>query len=529
MATVLEKALLVLGIKTEGLSVAKKEVKGFTDGIHSDLKSAKVALAGYFSVSFAEGLKDKVVDMAKEIKLATREMGTDDTDRIQRYGKAFEKMGLSLHDATRAFDTLLEKRKEALKNGGESEKFFRGFGIGEKDLRSIEDGGVLFEKVAQAAGRDPKSREAFLDEFGSRRGGLLLGAANQLKGLGEFGMMSKEEIEQITSAAREMKEAQHEFAVAAGPFVAALYHFASVMMRNIGFTPENEPMTGEERRTGAIAQIDDMIGVVGTMFNSGIGTPYDKNEFEEIQNLRSELTGNINPFKENGPNELRKTHDPKRLQQIEERLFELRTGRKLKPGRQAPEPMSPTGELAWTQSYGRFDPNGEEDFYGVYEGGETQTVGRAGDVALYSASRNKINKRIQDRAFAAAFGSARDNDAKKKLLDTQASKIVERYRNEDDPEKRADILDDLIKIGQERYSLDNPKSAGNGFKADSLAALGGFSGGAIAGVTDVDSTKGVLQTQVGLLRDILNGINGLPADLRDAIINAATQPINDLK
>lgn len=226
MANFVDNLKIVLGLETKGVGVVQGQLRGFINGTRSELAGLKAGVAGFFSVSAFQSLARGAMEMANEIKMISRQTGLSATE-AQKLQIAFGKVGLDVMDATRAFDVLADKRQEALEKGGDAAKLFRAFGIGEDELKSLETGRDIFDKIAQKVKdvNDPKTRQAFIDIFGTRRGSILVGAAKAYED-SKTGtsrqIISESDVEALAQAGKDMKIAANNMKVGVAPYLAWL-------------------------------------------------------------------------------------------------------------------------------------------------------------------------------------------------------------------------------------------------------------------------------------------------------------------
>lgn len=457
MATGVDKLLIILGIKTENFSAVRGATKSLVAGVRSDIAQVKGMVAGFFTVAAATQLASAVSQQAQNWKDLSEQTGRS-TDEIQRYDKAFKKVGLGAKDAAGLFEILATKRREALEGDGAAELIFRKFGIGEDELRSLESGADIFERIAR--GRSPTNqadRDLFSEMFGSKRGGKALAGAAELANLGDIKLMSKEDIRDLDESAKKFQEASLNFKIAAAPLVTALINFGSKSVSSIGsavkgFTIGND--TDAQKYDGGV------IGEMEAALQSSVDAAQKQREFDYLK----------------------------------------RTGKRYRQRNIIHDPY-------------KDDP-------------ATAELIKSGAMAdEFSLGRNRAAKALQESAFGIIFKGA-NTDRKKSMLDSQIAGMVEFANNKGTSvEDKRKAHQDILKLAGERAALDFG-SRQSGFKADSLAAVGGFIGGAAAGI---DPSMLVQQDQLTTMRSVLSAIKNLPPEIAEAVERAARGPMGDVR
>lgn len=444
MATIIDQLKVVLGFETKGMESVKAQVRSFGEGTAKELMSVKGIIAGMFTVGFGKELYGKLKESALEIKAISRLTGQS-TDDVQRYQKAFSKVNLEVEDANRAFDILLEKRKEALEEGGKSARIFSAMGITEAELRNLESGAEIFERITRVA-NDPKNmaqREMFLDLFGTRRGGKLLAASQQLANQKEFPMFAEWDIDKFVEASKKMKEATHEFNVAAMPLAASLAGFSAKAMKWINKLSGDESQPAIDKE--AIYQ--RAVGMSGNLSGRAIGN-YSPEDQETLQNIIKETS-----FDWFGLS--KRSTSPKQLQLFSDMLDQLETKGKLRPGKRGIAATSGPG--SYRQAIEAIHPGASMD--------ESDSAGGG----IYSKDREKITANLNEAMLRLIMrgGSPAQKAAE---LSKSLRDLENQAKNEKDPVERSKLqakaigiagdLSDINRSGRSAQSLDNLASHG---------------------------------------------------------------------
>lgn len=242
----LEQLKIILGIEAKGFAAVSGIIKGFTEGANRQFAALKNQVAGFFTVAAGTALVRSVSQMAERWKDLSEQTGLS-TDAVQKYDFAFKKVGLTAEAAAQAFDVLTDKRREALESGGTAEMMFRKFGISEDELRSLNTGAALFERMAKGRrASNQGDRELFAEAFGAKRGGKLLASAAALEEGGPPSLMSEGDLKALDQAAKDFANAALQFKIAAGPLVVALTNFATKLLKGDAYGIENEIVQAAE-------------------------------------------------------------------------------------------------------------------------------------------------------------------------------------------------------------------------------------------------------------------------------------------
>lgn len=226
MGAIIDQLKVILGIESRGFAAVHGQVRNFSDSVHRQFAGLKNTVAGFFTIAAGRELVVSVTHMAERWKDLAEQTGQS-TDEVQKFDAAFKRVGLTAEDAARAFDHLTDKRREALEEGGAAETMFRKFGIGEAELRSLDSGAKIFERLSRGrSATNQGDRELFNEMFGTKRGGKLLAGATALEEGKPPSLMSKEDLEKLDEASKAFERAMLEFKIASAPMVTSLVDFA---------------------------------------------------------------------------------------------------------------------------------------------------------------------------------------------------------------------------------------------------------------------------------------------------------------
>lgn len=197
-----------------GLNKAEKSAQQSARNLATQFKTMVGAYFGYSAFSstlrsvFAQA--GKVKDLADQIEQST--------DSIQKWGAAFEGVGLTIEDASTAFLKLLDAKKRAMEGDAGAVDAFNLFGVG-----GMVAGGEAPEQIFLKIGAAMKNMK--LDENTARALKELFGKsgprmADALRDLdGDHGsIISKTDLENIEAAEEAIKRLKREwFSFLAGP------------------------------------------------------------------------------------------------------------------------------------------------------------------------------------------------------------------------------------------------------------------------------------------------------------------------
>lgn len=457
MSQVLDKLLVTIGVKGEGFDGVKGQIQGFTKGVQSDLSHLKAAIAGYFTADVLKQVVTSVTEMASRFRDLSEQTGVD-TDNIQKYDRAFRKVGLSAEIAARGFNVLTQKRKEALEKGGKAAEWFTAFGIGEKELEGLGDAAKLAERVAGAASSmgGVKAREMFLEEFGTKIGGKMLAGFKALAaGEGEGSLMPKEDIERLHEIATQWQEATKDFIIKAGPLVADIAKWLMVAMNYWGKKLEDSPSGNKQS-----LELYDKAAAIGA---DKYGLQYDAATHKKASELmkvlgRDDPASGLfgGPLRDSvatlTPAELDKWRKEMGITSINPRAGELNSV-EMFPG------MEPS------------DPHTRNMMYGLKD------ALRPG-IGPYSADM-KAFKEATDKAALDAGLKTGNKATKRADLSKRIDDLMNAADAETSPEKKAKLYEEAFKYGGEFDKMGQGKSGGR--TVDSMAAQGVFSGGSAVG------------------------------------------------
>jgi hypothetical protein len=466
VANVISQLKVILGIETKGFSQARVAAQSVTESIQRNFARMSTAVAGYFTFSAGKELVRSVAQLADHIQDASERMGVG-TDEVQRFEKAFKSVGGTIDDAAAAMDLLIDKRKQALEEGGDAAKQFRNLGIGEDELRGLTSGGALFRRAARA-GNDPTNigqREAFIDMFGAKRGGKALAAAAALEsGEGDKGsIMSEADIKMLAESMKAFERGVLDFKIAAAPLAAELARFGGAILKHIS-----------GKGDGSMSQTIDALAngsQAGMLFKFGAKA------LEWATRDRSHVNEIIPPLARQGAAAMRQLQ-----------------GQDGKP------------------------------VYDIMGGGWSQIPGPVGSTPAkpgqFGADRDRERKAYQDALDSSLF-KASNTSERKRMLDAQMERDAAEARRLRAAGKDTEALKletGIIKTASERAELERTDPFR--ISADSLAQVGGYVGGAAAGI---DPSIQIQQDMRSILANILTNIQNLPPNMQTAIANATRQ------
>lgn len=493
MSTLLDSLRVTLGLETKGFAAGRSAVRSLTTGVRQDIATLKAGVAGYFSASFARELTSSVIEMTGRYKDLSEQSGKTLAD-IQKWDLAFKRVGASGEDALAAFEILTQKRRKALEEGGADAELFSAFGVSEEELKSLEDASELFKRLGK--GRSATSqgdRELFGQMFGTKRGGKMLAGALALEEVKDFKLISDSDIESLDKASKEFSEAMRQFQIASVPFVTTLVSWLSTAQKFWAGSPVSgdSPENADPAQVYAMRREAKILAEKGSdeawdIYKSTQGNKLGVQNFQDISEARTVNKGEY--------------------ERMYSRLYKIRTGKDL-----------PGTFFAGSESSG---PGYNE----MVESINAQGGGRGGSgVSPWSVDRKKINDKLQDAVFGSVF-KLQQPEAQKKAIELRMQKLADQAAAEKDPLKRADLQAEVIKLAGERGGME--RNYGTGFKADSLASIGGFIGGAAAGI---DPSLAVAQDQLNTMKGVLAAIRGLPPEIGRYVSDAASgRPIDDL-
>lgn len=245
---VLEKVQIVLGIKSEGFGAVSGQLKGLHSGVQRNLSDLKTAVAGYFSVAVGKQLARATFQVADHLKDVAEQAGTG-TTALQKWERAWEKVGGTVDDVAAAFDMLAAKRAEALEGNGATADLFRNLGIGEDELRRLEDPNALSERVARDVDpTDPDTRATFRGLFGQKKFGKTLAAMAEYDP-NASPRFDKETLDTLAQAAQSFSSAARDFVAGTAPLVAAMVNWTATALKFWG---------NQEDRQEAKRQLTDL-------------------------------------------------------------------------------------------------------------------------------------------------------------------------------------------------------------------------------------------------------------------------------
>lgn len=497
MATILEQLKVILGIETKGFPSVRSQIRGLTEGVQKDISGLKAGVAGFFTVAAGTELVRSVVSMAQRWKDIAEETG-ESSETIQKYDAYAKRASGTVEDLAAAWDILIEKRKDALENGGESARMFKAFGIDETELRRLDRGRDIFERIAAVA-NDPKNtsqREQFIETFGRKRAGKLLNIASSVSEGGDVSVVSNQANQELDDAAKAFERGALEFKVAAAPLVTAMAEWVQTAWKF--FTEELPDKSGDRNRSkDFMSQLIDISNGKTSMFSG---------EFkygEKQRNAAGELWRKYESAIRSG------TLTDAQATELQEGIASIKSGKPRTAKKSAPH-------------VNVVEINGDAPATNPATGLPMPLPGQPG----YSADIKRDKKRYQDALDATLF-KASNSDEKKRMLREQLqrdAKEASDLRAAGKADDASKIEADIIKKAGELGELGRTKPYD--WKSDSLAAVGGFIGGAAGGI---DPSVQVQQDMKAQLASIVRGIEGLPQHMKDAFEAAMkTKPIDRL-
>lgn len=163
------------------LNQARIDAKAFSNAVTHDIskswadvgKSLRAGLAGFFTYQGISSIIGAVTNKVGELRELSEQLGTDDVEKIQKWGKAFEKVGGSVSKLTMLTSQMTEKRNAAMGHDLEAIKArqeLEGFGF-TKDEINPETGMNSLDFMQRAfhfANQSAGNRNYFEDVFGPK-------------------------------------------------------------------------------------------------------------------------------------------------------------------------------------------------------------------------------------------------------------------------------------------------------------------------------------------------------------------------
>jgi hypothetical protein len=526
MANTIDRLMVVLGIKTEGFATVRQQVKGFTDGTARDFAALRGYVGGFFTAAFAGELARSVTQLASRFA-DLKEESNQSLAVVQRYDFIFRKAGMSGEKFVQVLDTVMNKRKEALEKGGEASKIFQDFGISEDELRSLDDGVALFERLAQS-----KNRAAFVDMFGTKQAGKIMSAAADINsGVQAPSVMSDESIAALKDASQQMSDAMTMFKVAAAPLVSALAEWISTAFKFYS-DPNGERAEKVGRQSRAEAMGDTLRDIIGG--DSPLAAPTKAGFQTYVSRFGpiAKLLGRISPALaiEKIPKE--KTKEEIQAQKLFDEIFPKgtildRVMRGLNPF-SGPEVADISDErldqiqmeIASLMSGKKFGVKTRAGVAGA-EITASEPPNSPLEYTMPSAQRDAQNRAIRAAMDQAVFKASNPMQQRDELMRQIAEDEAEAAQLE-----RAGKFDDAAKmrlgmVGKTASLAGLMETKSPDFRSDSMAQVGGFIGGAAAGI---DPVSRQLQDMVTILRDIARDI----PSIRAATEQNKNRPLNQL-
>ena len=453
---ILDRVQIVLGLKTEGFQGAQQAVNGFTDRAHHELGQLKTAIAGYFTFEAAKELVNAVREMATRWAEVAEQTGMSTTE-VQKWDAAAKKVGLTVEDMARSFDTLLESRSKALKPGGAAEFYkLQALGLSREEIEAANTG----SKMARAVGEhyDSSKREAAVEMFGARRAGKTIAAFKSMaEGGGDVSTMDEKSVEEMKQASIRMERAMTEFKVASAPLVVALFRFIAEAAKWF-ITPKDKP-EGLDRLNPA-----------------NVGKVYKQN-----QSIADQVVETAETDAQNDEMEHRLALAKKRGV----KASSLQLGNKGLDYDESPEGYAKRNTLNRAAAGNVEHPETAEENRIKHEE-------QIKDIYLKFGNKQQKKEMLDERM---AEKKAEMEDYRNKAKTGPASEAAGNFKKADEAEK------ELYKLGGERAELEKKEAYMP--KADALAAVGGMIGGAAAAI---DPSLIVQQNLLEVVKKILDDL-----------------------
>lgn len=281
---------------TQMLNQAKTQAKAFSNSVSHEVSSSWGSLgktfaggiAGMFTVEGILKAVEIVTGKVTELRELSEQLGTDDVEKIQRWGKAFEKVGGSVSKLTTLTGQMTEKRNasmghdvSAIRTREELEGM--GFSPGEINPSTGMNSLDFMQKAFHFANQSGENRNYFEDVFGAKSARF---AGSEKYFGGASAPMQQAEYEKLKETAQaldEFKEALKNSTFAVVRFLMAGATLNDEMQKRIEeqrerFGKEREDMNTvrEKILSGKATQADKdwMVREIAKQQKQGIGVHF---------------------------------------------------------------------------------------------------------------------------------------------------------------------------------------------------------------------------------------------------------------
>src|SRR5574343_1107476 len=460
MAQVIDSLKVMLGIDVTGAKAGGAQFNRVVKGIEGQLGNLKGMIAGYFTFDVAKELVRGGVEYANRIKDISEQTGIG-VEEVKKFDKAFKRVGLGAEDAASALAMLTEKRKQALEDQGEggerARNLFAGFGISEQDLKGATDMSDLAKQIAASVKdiSNDKTREAFQELFGTKKGGKLLAGFAELKKLGPIVLMDKEQIDNLDLASKKLDEIKEKLKISAGKIAAPIIEGVSDTMKQ-----------------------RDIESRISELASSGKLNPEQQKEAESMMD------------------ELGMTTRKEKFGEVFKSIFGFGTKEKL-VGRQLPSDVLAEMEKRVAILGGVKDTTKEPD----QPSPEKITDAKQ----PWSIDVSKSQKRIQERWFEMQMGVA-SQAQKRSLIEQQISELAGQAKELESKGKFSEATAAKEKMLGLASGLLPEQQRNEPLKMSSMSQVGGFIGGEAG---NLDAYLVVQKDMIQTLRDVIDSNNHL--------------------
>ena len=317
MGQTVDMLKIILGIEAKGFAGVQSQVKSLTESMQHSLANLRNAVAGYFTVSTVTQIARSVVDLGTRWEELSINTGQS-RDAVQKWDWAFRKVGKSIEHGISLFDQLEESRRKALTDPGEggdkARFFFKRVGLTEEDVRTAERGADIAIKMGQLNQRDDvKYRAAMVSEFGSQRTPWAIGAFDQMAHGEGPPLMDPDTVKQLYDASFVMQEAMLEFKIAAAPLVTAMLEWVAEAVNFFSRWPDQKERMS--RQNALASGLEDLMWGKQSKGKS----PQQIAEFHKLYNQVhfNKLLGIGNELSQDALND------------VQARIHEINTGKKV--------------------------------------------------------------------------------------------------------------------------------------------------------------------------------------------------------
>ena len=302
MGQTVDMLKIILGIEAKGFAGVQSQVKSLTESMQHSLANLRNAVAGYFTVSTAVQIAQSVTELGTRWEELSQNTGQS-RQAVQQWDWAFTKVGKSIEHGISLFDQLEESRRKALfdpsEGGDKARFFFKRVGLSEEDVRSAERGAQL--AIAMAKRNQPddiKYRAAMVSEFGSQRTPWAIGAFNQMANGTPPPTASDESIKRLYDASVEFRQAVLEFKTLLMPAVAGILNALSTAFNFW----KNPPRPGAREFASASPMLGPAYSAMVAMFQKLSPEMRKRLEEEFVRITKRTVLGPIvSSWYENGP------------------------------------------------------------------------------------------------------------------------------------------------------------------------------------------------------------------------------------